>query len=199
MTELFAVLAALIIVAGAPPYLYDILKGKTKPQRITWFIWGVLSTIAFISQAQLHGGWSLVFVGLNALGGVLVFLLSLHYGVGGWTRLDQVALVVASVGVIISLAIKQPIVALAGVVLADAAGVVPTIRKTLHDPESETTITWLLIGTASLLGALSVGRLEFGLLLYPVYLALSDYAILVAKAMGRSAIKRQAQAVPIPS
>jgi len=190
MAELFAILAGLIIIAGAPPYLYDILKGKTKPQRVTWFIWGVLSTIAFISQAQLNGGWSLLFVGLNALGGILVFLLSLHYGVGGWTRLDKVALVVAFIGVIISLVIKQPIVALAGVVLADLAGLVPTIRKTLRNPESETTITWLLIGTASLLGALSVGRLEYSLLLYPVYLALADYGVVVAQVVGRSALKR---------
>jgi hypothetical protein len=76
-SEIFAILAGLMLVAGAPPYLFDIIKGKTKPQRATWFIWGFLGVIAFISQVSLHGAWSLVFVGFDALGSVLVFFLSL--------------------------------------------------------------------------------------------------------------------------
>lgn len=194
MAEIFAILSGLILLAGAPPYLIDIFKGKTKPERATWFIWSVLGNIALISQISLHGGWSLVFVGLDGLGSTLVFLLSLKYGVGGWTRLDKAALVIAAVGVIISIADHRPAVALAGVVLADLAGVVLTIKKTFAAPESETAITWFFVGTASLLGALSVGKIQPDLLIYPVYLTVANYSVLIAKYAGIAFQKRTSAA-----
>lgn len=184
MAEVFAIASALILVAGAPPYLIDILKHKTKPERATWFIWSVLGTIAFFSQLSLHGGWSLLFVGFDGLGSIVVFLLSLKYGVGGWTRLDKAALVIAALGVAISFVAHSPTIALCGVVLADVSGVVLTIRKTFLDPSSETTITWFFIGTSALLGALSVGKMQFSVLLYPIYLTLANYGVLVAKYAG---------------
>ena len=184
MAELFAILSGVILIAGAPPYLIDILKGKTRPERATWFIWSVLGTIAFFSQLSLHGNWSLVFVGLDGLGSIIVFLLALKYGVGGWTRLDKVALAIAATGLGISFIARSPTIALSGVVLADMSGLALTVRKTFQDPSSETTITWFFIGTSALLGTLSVGKLQFNLLLYPVYLMLGNYLVLVAKYSG---------------
>jgi hypothetical protein len=186
MAKIFAIIVAIMMLLGAPPYFKDILGGKTKPERATWFIWSLLGTIAFISQLKLHGAWSLVFVGLDGLGNILVFGLSFRYGHGGWTVLGKVALAIALAGVLVSLHFHQPVIALAGVILADFSGGALTIIKTFKAPETETTITWLLIGTASLLGALSVGKLDFSLLLYPLYLAAANYAIVVAQMLGRA-------------
>ncbi len=184
MEQWFAIISGVILFAGAPPYFIDILKGKTKPERATWFIWSVLGIIALVSQVTEHGAWSILFVGMDALGSVLVFLLSLKYGVGGWTRLDKIALIIAAGGVVTSFMVKQPIPALVGIVLADMSGVVLTVRKTFLDPKSETTITWFFIGTASLLGALSVGRMSLVLLIYPVYLTVANYSVLIAQGLG---------------
>jgi len=185
MAEIFGIVAGLMLLAGAPPYFIDILKGKTKPERATWFIWSVLGVIAFFSQLSLGAHWSLLFAGIDALGSILVFGLSLKYGVGGWTKIDKIALVIAGIGVFVSLASHQPVAALVGAVLADLSGAVLTIRKTYLDPDSETTITWLFIGTSALLGSLSVGKWSFGLLLYPVYLSVGSYGVLVAQWLGK--------------
>lgn len=187
--EWFAVASGVIIVAGAPPYVYDILKGKTKPQRTTWFIWSVLGLIAFISQVKLGAHWSLLFSGLDAAGSIAVYLLSLKYGVGGWTKLDKIALGIAAIGVIISLIARSPTVALWGVVLADISGAALTVRKTYSDPSSETAITWFFVGTSSLFGALSVGKWDFALLLYPLYLTAGNYAVLSAIFIGKAHLK----------
>lgn len=184
MAEIFAILSGLILAAGAPPYLIDILKGKTKPERATWFIWSVLGTIAFFSQLSLHGGWSLVFIGLDGLGSIIVFLLSLRYGVGGWSLLDKAGLAIATIGVVISLLARDATIALGGVVLADVAGVVLTVQKTFRNPRSETSITWFFLGTSALFGALAVGKIQFNLLLYPVYLAVANYGVLASKYAG---------------
>lgn len=173
----------------APPYLFDILRHKTKPERTTWFIWSVLGVIALSAQLQVHGGWSLLFVGLDAAGNLLVFLLSLHFGVGGWKLLDKIALVVAAAGLITAYVVRQPVVALLGVVLADVSGATLTIIKTYKAPASETTITWLCIGTASLLSALAVGKWQAAALIYPVYLTVANYGVVVAQALGHLARK----------
>jgi hypothetical protein len=182
--EIFAILSGVIVLIGAPFYLVDILKGKTKPQRTTWFIWTVQGTVALISQVQLGAHWSLWFAGLNALGNLVVFLLSLKYGVGGWQKIDVVALAVAIVGVLVSLIAHAPFVALLGVILADFAGSVPTFEKVYRLPSSETSITWFALGLSSFLAIFSVGNWKFSLILYPLYFTVDNMAVLVAQALG---------------
>ena len=184
--ELFAIGSGVLSVVAGPPYFLDILRGKTKPERATWFIWTLQGMIAFGSQALMGAHWSLVFVGLNAGGDLLVFLLALKFGMGGWKRVDIVALLIALAGLVVSLMAKAPLIALAAVIVADFAGTVPTFFKVYRMPESETTFTWLAFATASLLAVFSVGSLRWSLVVYPLYLALDNYAIVAVQYLGRA-------------
>ncbi|MDB5161013.1 MAG: hypothetical protein JWO96_393 [Candidatus Saccharibacteria bacterium] len=184
MSQTLAILSVILILAAGPPYVLDILRKKTKPQRATWLIFTVLGLIAFISQLQLGATWSLVFLGLDTLGSLAVLILSIPYGVGGFSILDKYALSVATVGVLIAILAREPIIALLGVMAADLAGALPTIHKAYIAPDSETTISWLLVGTAALLGAFTVGKMDFNLLIYPIYLTIIQYAIPIAQFVG---------------
>lgn len=141
--------------------------------------------IAFIAQMQLGATWSLLFTGLDTAGCVLAFMLSLRYGVGGWTRLDKTALVVAGCGVAVSLVVHAPIVALLGVIAADASGSFLTIRKAFLMPDSETTISWLLVSVGALCSILLVRSLDVSLMLYPAYLLVANAGVVAAQASGR--------------
>ncbi len=190
MLQLFALISAVLVLIGIPPYIRDMLRGVTKPERATWFILSVLGVIAFGSQVALGGTWSLVFSGLDALATLMVFALSIRYGVGGWTTLDKIALLIAAAGVLIACIAREPIIALAGVILADISGTFLTVIKTYIEPSSETTITWLLTGTAALFGILAVGKTDPGLLLYPLYLMMANYVIPITQWLGYSSKKR---------
>jgi hypothetical protein len=179
-------ISVILFVVASPPYIIDTLHRKTRPERATWFIWTVLGLVAFISQVKLGATWSVVYTGLDTLGSVTVFFLSIRYGVGGWTLLDKIALIIAAVGVFVSLLAHQPVIALLGVITADVSGSVLTIRKTFLAPNSETTITWLLVGTGALCGLIAVGRWNLGLMLYPAYLTLSNYAVPVTQLASRA-------------
>lgn len=187
MGEIFAILSVVVILFGAPFYLIDILKHRTKPQRTTWLIWSVQGLIAFYAQIQLHAHWSLLFIGLIATGNLLVYTLSLFYGVGGWSRLEMLALSIAAIGLIISVAAKAPLIAVIGVIVADLAGVLPTLHKVYKDPSSETTITWVALGVSSVLTMAAVGNWNIKLLIYPTYLAVANFGVLTAQILGRSA------------
>ena len=184
--QLLAGVAVILFIAAVPPYIIDILRGKTKPQRATWFIWSVLGIIAFTSQLMLGASWSLVFTGLDTFGSVLGFVLSLRFGVGGWAKLDRAALAVAAIGVFCSLLVQQPVIAILGVITADCSGTILTVRKAFRMPETETTISWILVGSGALCSVLAVGKLDISLLAYPAYLLIANYSIPVAQAAGRA-------------
>jgi hypothetical protein len=185
MVQLLVALTVITFLLAAPPYVINTVKGKTKPERATWFIWSILGLIAFVAQAKLGATWSLVFAGVDALGSIITFGLSIRFGVGGWTQLDRIALVIAALGVIISLVEQQPIIALLGVILADASGTILTIRKTFLAPDSETTISWLLVAVGAVCSILSIGRFDLVLMLFPAYLALANLSVVVSQLIGR--------------
>ncbi len=183
--EILVAVAGLIVLVGAPFYLRDILRGRTRPERTTWLIWSVLAVVAFASQLQLGAQWSLVYIGLTAAGSIIVYLLSLRHGTDGWKAGDKLALAIAALGIALALAMRSPQMALFGVMLADFAGAVLTIQKAYRRPGSETTITWMLAGVAWLLTALSVGSRRFDLVVYPLYMAAICFAVPAAQVSGR--------------
>ncbi len=185
MFQIFAAVSVVFFLLAVPPYIIDTLKGKTKPERATWFVFSVLGIIAFISQAKLGATWSLVFSGVDTLGSLIILGLSIKSGVGGWTRLDRIALVIAATGVVIAVFAHQPIIALLGNIMADISGTILTMYKTFHAPDTETTISWLLTGTSAFMGVLSVGSWNIALLLYPMYIMLANYAIPATQLVGR--------------
>jgi hypothetical protein len=184
MKEAAAFLSALLILIAAPPYVIDTIKGKTKPERITWFIFSILGVIAFVSQVAAGASWSLVFSGLDTSASILVFLLALKHGVGGHTRLDVWALCVAGIGVVIAIVAKEPLISLLGVILADVSGFALTVKKTYENPSSETTISLLLVGTAALFGIAAADKLSLSILLYPFYLMLANYVVPFTQFLG---------------
>lgn len=184
MAEIFAILSGVIMCIAGPPYLISIIRHQTKPERASWFIWSSLGVIAFGSQVGLHAKWSLVYAGINAAGNLIVFLLSLHYGVGGWKKIDLLSFAVAMVGVAISLAVQDPLYALIGVLTANLAATVPTLYKVYFQPKSESSLAWFLFGTSALFGVFSVGSLNIKLLLLPVYMVFETYGVLAAQLIG---------------
>jgi len=186
MKEVFVFLSAVLILFAGPLYVVDTIRGKARPERVTWFVFSVLGVIAFASQIYLGASWSLVFSGLDTAASITIFTLSIWRGVGGHTKLDIAALLIAAVGVTIAIAAKQPIISLLGVILADIAGTVLSVRKAYIEPQSETSAMWLLTGTAALFGCLTVSKFSVAILLYPFYLMTANYAVPIAQVVGRA-------------
>jgi hypothetical protein len=182
----FGIVSAVLIVASGPSYVLSTIEGETKPHRVTWFIWAILGVTALVSQIALGASWSLLFSGVDALGSLAMFVLALKFGVGGWSPLERMSLMVAAIGIGVSLEVQQPIVALIGVIVADAAGYALTVRKAYEHPESETKLTWLLIAASAACGMIAVGRWQIDLLLFPLYLALASLCVVAAQTAGQS-------------
>src|SRR6266498_3135268 len=101
MLQFLGITSGILTGIACIPYIKDILLGKTKPERTTWLIWSLLGSIAFFSQMSEDANWSLWLTGIDTLGVIFIFLLSLNYGVGGWTKRDMIALIAAGIGLVL--------------------------------------------------------------------------------------------------
>ena len=185
MQEILGGVSGLLIALSCIPYIRDILLLKTRPQRMTWFIWMVLLTIAFFAQVSKGGTWSLITTGIEWLGVVVIFILSIKNGMGGATKLDKMALAGAGIGLILWYLTNEPFYALIITILIDFIAGMLTILKAYKEPETETFIAYMICGTGGLLGTLAVGKLNLSLIIFPLWICLFNYAIGITVLIGR--------------
>lgn len=185
MLEIIGLISGLLAVVAASPYIRDIVRKTTKPERASWLIWTVLGGIAFFSQLAKGATNSLWMTGISTLCVLTVFLLSLKHGEGGLVKRDIAALSFAFVGLVLWYFTKDALVALIIVILVDLSGSILTITKSYNEPETETLSTWVLASISGLFGALSVGSFDWVLLMYPGYILLANAAVTIALIFGK--------------
>src|SRR5690348_12334979 len=127
------VIAGLVSMVDAVPYVRDIIRGRTRPYRATWAIWSVLAVTAFAAQTVDGAGWSLLMMGVQALSVATVFALSIGRGIGRLGPVDVTLIAVAVCGLIGWYICDRPLLATIGVVLADVAGMALMLPKTWRD------------------------------------------------------------------
>jgi hypothetical protein len=174
-------LALVVNLIGYVPYIRDILRHKVKPHRITWGIWTILTIIAAFNQVSNGGGYSSLFFISTTLLVTTVFVLSFHYGMGGASKIDRVCLILAILLLIYWITVQETRLSTVLAVIIDGVAAIPTLIKTYHHPKTESYPQWTLAGIAGLLTMLSVPRLDWALILYPLYVFLMNGAIVGIK------------------
>lgn len=187
---IFGISSFVVSMLSFIPYFIDIFKGKTKPERASFFLWTVLGAIFFGAQWDAGATASLWFTGGLTIAPLAVFILSLKYGVGGFETRDKVSLVAALAGLILWLLTDQPLIALLSSIFVDLAGVYLTMVKTYKLPYSETLSTWAVSIVASALAIFAVGELNFVLLAFPVYVLLATMSVTIVIIWRRPQVEK---------
>lgn len=186
MLHILGVLAGVLALLAAIPYIRDIIRGRTKPNRVSWFIWVLLQAIALLSQLAEGGRDSVLLSGGDLIASAIILVLAFYKGESKWHWIDKAALLGAAVGLSIWYFFNQPVLALLITVFIDFCGVVPTLRKAYAEPYSETLSTWLIVGVGGVCSILAVGKFDRSLLLYPVYLTLANFGVAAAIQLGKA-------------
>lgn len=187
----FGLLSGVLSAACYVPYIKGILRHEVKPERASWLIWSVLTAIGFFSNLAIGATNSLWLPGIQSVGVIIVFLLSLWTGYGGLLKRDVIILLASGATLIVWYFTKQPLLAVYLTVLIDAMAGYLTIIKSYQEPDTETPITWMLSGLAGFFAVLSVGRLDPSLLAYPFYIFLVNSSVVVAIMLGRRRTHQQ--------
>lgn len=135
-----------IAIVAYLPYLIDMFKGKNRPHLYTWIsIFLVTSVVAYI---QLIGGAGLgaipTIIGV-IIDGIILFYC-FKYGTKDIVFIDKICLAISIFGVLIyAIFHTLPLLSLAVVSIAEIISFIPTFRKTMNDPYSESLPSYYLL------------------------------------------------------
>lgn len=167
------IVAGIFLIAGYIPYIYEVLKRTDIPNRASWFIWS-LSTATILFGVHGTGTNEAIWVPIaDAIGCFIIFILSFKLGVGGWSKTDKISLLVCLLSLIIWWLTGNALVALIANLLIYTSGYVPTIKKSIKNPEQESLTAWtfFLIGVILNLITVIIGTdTGFSIWLYPIVL-----------------------------
>jgi hypothetical protein len=177
MLAFLGILSGIVFIVGDLPYIRDILKGTTKPHRVSWLVFFVLDAIYVANQLALGATNSLWLVLTWTLIAFFIFLLSIKHGVGGFSRFDIFCLTGAVAGLLLWVLLQNPTASLFCSLFVTMIAFVPTLKKSYLQPATETKISWLTAALSGLLAAISVGAWEYKLLILPIMSFLASAAI----------------------
>lgn len=185
MGEWLGIVAGVLGVSGYVPYIRDIVKMTTKPDRIAWLIWTFEYTVLFFAQLSAGAHHSLWIVGLQLAGVIVTFCLSLRFGLGTFTKQTLIFMAGVFAALLIWYSSQSAALAILILIAVEAAGVVLTMIKVYKYPGSETLSFWVLLGLAGMLGIPAVGFHAATILYaYPVSLIVMSGGVIIASLLG---------------
>jgi hypothetical protein len=177
----FAILGALITVAGSASYARDTLRGRTQPNRVTWILWTVAPLIAFAAEVVQGVGLESLMTLAVGVGPLLVVIAS-FLDPRAYYRLTRFDLLCGalSVAALIAWGVTDTgDVAILFSILADFFGLIPTLRKAYRDPESESASAFVASGCGAVITLLTVslGDWTFANVGFPLYILGADVTL----------------------
>jgi hypothetical protein len=175
----FIYLGILIYLTGSYAYIRDTIKGKVKPNKVSFSMWSLASFIAF--AAAIDEG-----VGIHALitfivGAVpfTILIISLFNKKAYWkiTRFDLACGVFSIIGLILWRITGDGNIAIGFSILADGFAFIPTMRKAYSHPHTENAYSYFAASIGIVFTLLTIDEWTFATYAFPLYLLLFDLAV----------------------
>ena len=170
MNSVFIALSTLLPIISPIVYTKAILRGHAKPHRTTRFVLLLITSLTTASLFAQHNTVAIWLAGVSTLQSILIFGLSIRYGMGGWTKTDILCLIIAIVGIMLWQTTNQPELGLYASITADFTGMIPALIKTYHHPDTEIVSFYLLDVFAAFFNMLAITVWTLQQFSYPIYI-----------------------------
>ena len=185
-----ALIGAIIGLLSFVPYFRDILNRSIKPHVFSWFVWSMLTGITFLIQVAEGGGIAAWVTGLESLCCFSVTVFAYTRGEKHITAFDWVCLTCALIAIVLWQVAHQPLLAVVFLVCADAFGFIPTLLKSLRNPEEETAAQYAMSAMRWFLGTAALQSLTLTTFLYPAWAGGLDIVLVLVLLIRRWQLKR---------
>jgi hypothetical protein len=138
LKQILGIIAVCLTFIAYIPYYRDILRHKTHPHVYSWSLWGLLTVLIVALQIKGGAGTATLVTAAAGLLCIGVVVLSLKHGKRDITTSDTMVALLGLFAIGFWLIVKQPVVSIILVVIADYLAFIPTVRKSWHKPYSET-------------------------------------------------------------
>jgi hypothetical protein len=175
----FVIVGTLIGAVGAVAYLVDTVKGKVKPNRVSFLLWSIAPFIAFAAQIKQGVGLESVMTFSTGFLPITTFAASFVNKNAEWkvTRFDILCGFLSLAGLVLWLITKVGNVAILFSILADGLAAVPTIVKAYHYPDTELAWPWLATSFGVVLTLLTLSEITLANSGFIIYIMLVNTLI----------------------
>jgi hypothetical protein len=185
LQQILGALAVALGLFGYVFYVRGILQGKVKPHAFTWFVWGILTAIAFCAQIVEGGGPGAWVTGVTAIFSFGFATVGLSASSRVFiTQSDWIFLISALLAIPIWYFTGDPLWSVIIITIVDAVAFAPTFRKAFFNPETENGWTYVLSGLKFIVSLFALETLTWTTGLYPASLVVANFAF-VAMLMYR--------------
>ncbi len=166
---------------GAYSYIRDTIRGKTKPNRITWLLWSIAPFIGSAAAFASGVRWAVIPVFMSGFGPLTVFISSFVNKNSYWKleRFDYLCGFLSLLALILWGITKMPIIAIIFAIASDLLAGVPTILKSWKYPETENAAPFTTGLLASISSFAAVKMWNFSSIGFPIYLTLMNGLIAI--------------------
>lgn len=178
-STILLVISTLLAFISPIVYSYAILKGKAKPHRTTRVVLLLITALATASLFAQGDRVAIWLAGVSTFQSLIIFILSIKHGMGGWSKTDILCLLIAGVGILLWKTTDEPVLALYFSLLADFTGMVPALIKTYKYPQTEVWSFYLLDVFAAIFNIAAIQKGAINEYLYPIYIMLINLVMVV--------------------
>lgn len=141
------VISAVLGLSGSFAYIRDMFRGKSKPNLVTWGLWGFAPLIA--TAAALYASadiWATVRIFMAGFGPLLVFICAFFVPQSYWklSFFDYSCGIFSLIALGVWLGADSPLLAILLAATADLFATLPTLIKAWKYPETETLYTYFI-------------------------------------------------------
>ena len=175
----FVILGAIIAAAGSLSYLIDTLKGKVKPNRVSFLLWSLAPLIAFFAEIKQGVGIQALMTFVVGFLPLTIFIASFVNKKAEWklTGFDLMCGALSIVGLVFWYITKSGDIAIIFSILADGLAALPTVVKSFNYPETESAWPYFASTISGILTLLTIKVWNLANIGFPLYIILITLVI----------------------
>ena len=178
---ILGIISSIISIGCYLPYIYNVVKGRTKPHFFSWFIWGLIMGIAFFAQTIEGAGTGAWATGLTGVSCLDISILAIFYGEKKILTSDVWIFIGALSSLVLWVITDQPLIAVILVTITDALAFSITFKKAYFKPHEETISSFILAVIGFIISLFALESVSLTTWLYPAAVAVMDglFALMV--------------------
>ena len=174
LPEKIIFVGVLINLVGLFWYIKDVIKGGTKPNLVSWFIWSLAPFIGVFFQLKAGAGFSILPVFMAGFTSLVVIIVSVLKKNGYWkiNTFDVICGIISLFALTLYIMTHNLGVSIFFAIFSDALAYIPTIRKSWNFPETETGLMYTTGIVSNIIGLLTIKIWIFPIYSFGIYIIL---------------------------
>lgn len=181
MIQYIVFLGATVQLIGVSSYIKDILRGNTKPNKVTWLMWSIAPLIASFAAFSGGAGWTTLPIFMSGFGPLLVLIASFYNEKSYWKieTFDYFCGLCSLSALIFWIITKNPAIAIIFAIIGDGFAAIPTLMKSWKNPETETVDAYTTGLFNALTGFFAIKLWNFSSFAFPIYLVVINTSLII--------------------